>query len=200
MSGAATMPQEMLAGCHGSHLAAWLPALQPQTIERLCATPRLAARLHRLLAASLPPVPSGSPCGPLERLALRPSTDVAEAGRWMGALWHARAIGRCIAADEIAILEAAIGREVLRFALRQAVAMEDAGQAPDLAIDLTGLAARLIEDGQHLLERWLDLVAPAYRALAILRLPLVRPGVATALDRRADQVVLRVAEAFADAG
>lgn len=202
MSAVAPTPQELIRFCHPSHFASWLPALQPGTIERLRGTPRLAGRLHRLMEAGLPLIPSGSPSGPLERLALRPAAEVAEAGRWMGALWHGRAIGRCIAADEIAALETAIGQEARRFALRHAATTDDPLQVavPDPAIGTTALAARLVEDGQHCLARWLELVAPPFQALAALRLPLDRPAIPATLGGRTDRVVLRVAEAFADAG
>lgn len=193
-------PQEIIRGCHGSHLAAWLPALQPGTIERLAAAPRLAERLHRMLAAGLPPLPPMAPSGPLERLALRTAGEVAEAERWMGALCHARVIGLRIAADEIAVLEQAVGRDARRFALRHAAAIEGTFQAPATTGSVAELAARLVEDGQRCIVRWLELVAPPFQALAALRLPLDRPPAPGSFGCQADPVILRVAEAFADAG
>lgn len=185
-----SLPAEMV---HPSHFEALFPALGPSAVNRLRGCARLSMRLAGRIGVSAALPSAGEPVGP-EHLALLSPERVDEAGRFMGAAWHGRALQSCIGTEFVTEIDARLGRPARLFGLRNA-----ALAAVDAPLGSPGaLVEAIVADGRACLVAWRDGLSETYRCLADLKLPCRGLPAAAASDK-AQPIIGHVAREMADA-
>lgn len=182
------------AGLHPSHLRKLAPTASAAVLVALSDHPRFAARFRTLLPPVLVGAPLPEPGRAAERMAFCEAGRVETAGLMMGAVWHARAIGRCIGSQVVAALEAGISREVRLFGLRSAAQAVAPADAPAAEV----LVERIRADGLRCLVLWRDGLVEPWLTLATLKLP--REGLPEPATEEAELIIAAVAERVANAG
>ena len=135
------------------------PGLQADTVRRLLRSPRLAARVSRLLAERLG---DGDPqwLDPIDcALATAPGNALETTALSAGAVWHARRVRALLLAADIAALCHRCGETARGAALRHAdLAPNEPGGEPS-----ADLAAEIVRDGRRCVAAWIDTL-PAWAA------------------------------------
>jgi hypothetical protein len=131
------------------------PGLRAETIRRLLASPRLAARASRYLADHLG---CGNPdeLAPVDLwLAGACPTTQQDVARRAGAVWHARRVCALVLSADIASLCDRFGQSVRSAALRHAELTPDADHSSP-ADDAATLAEDIEQDGTRCMAAWID--------------------------------------------
>lgn len=144
-------------------------SLTEELRERLLATPRLAPRVARLVAARrLLGSWETAPFKPAERRLMQLDHQAfRRLGLAAGAVWHADALRATIMAKPRTILLDGLGEEIYALAIAH----------PDLAVDLDEnhsaetLLEAIAEDGLACLAAWCDTLDPAAGAWFHMKLP-----------------------------
>ncbi len=185
-----SLPAHMV---HPSHFAALFPELGPAAIDRLRNCARLSMRLAGQISVGGALPPAMEAAGP-ERLALLSPERIGEAGRFMGAVWHGRALQSCIDAEFVSEVDARLGQAVRRFGLRHA-ALAAADSPPGSPGEL---ADAIVADGLACLVAWRERLSDSYRHLASLKLPCHGLPAAAPSDK-AQPIIEHVLREIADA-
>ncbi len=178
-------------------MLAW-PALNRTECEALTSSPRIQARLLRLVVARLGWPGGPAAAGPLAALADCPAALMHEAAALAGAAWHAGSVRQVLVADDVEVLVQAIGARARSFALgNPALAV-----APAERLGAAALAARITERAGVCLAVWLADLPPGPRAAALPKLPRAVADVQAApADADAGlRLMLAAAAAVLDAG
>lgn len=194
---------------HPDRLSGCLPANLPAKYrDRLLHAKRLRSRLSIVLTErfSLAPCVAEDLDTPEGRFARLEGTDLVEAIRRIGAMWHARTIAAIILADSVRELIAWLGRDGYRSALRHVkrasadVNNDVVGEKPNIEL----LCQMIERDGERCVHVWCE-HQPAFLAeRLLLKLPPMAEIDDPSLEQFQDQGLLTtdrvIMEIMADDG